>query len=63
MSQHRIIGSEAFDRRPLVYVRSYRMGAFRRRRGRTLWLIGLGAIGGVAAAVTTLVALSVQLPG
>ena len=35
MSQHNIIGSEAFDKRPFIIVRSYRMGGSRRRRAST----------------------------
>jgi len=47
MSQHRIIGSEAFDRRPFVYIRSYRPGALRRRRGRLV----LAFVAGAGAAI------------
>ena len=32
MSQHNIIGSEAFDNRPFVLIRSYKVGGSRRRR-------------------------------
>ena len=57
MSQHNIIGSEAFDRRPFVIIRGMKAGNFRKRRARTaviLTLVGLialagGALGGAAA--------------
>lgn len=48
MSQHRIVGSEAFDRRPFVYIRAYKPGALRRRRGRMALAFVAGA--GVALA-------------
>ncbi|GAA0203324.1 MAG: hypothetical protein VXZ43_03740 [Pseudomonadota bacterium] len=35
MSQHNIIGSEAFTRGPMILVRQYRAGGARRRRART----------------------------
>jgi|GEM_PF-156856 len=35
MSQHNIIGSEAFDRKPFILLRSYRMAGSRRRRAST----------------------------
>jgi hypothetical protein len=43
MSQHNIIGSEAFDRRPSVYIRSLRPGPFHRRRARTAIAFMAGA--------------------
>lgn len=57
MSQHNIIGSEAFDRRPFVVIRGMKAGNFRRRRTRAavlLTVVGLvaligGALGGAAA--------------
>jgi hypothetical protein len=35
MSQHNIIGSEAFTRGPMILIRQYRPGGLRRRRART----------------------------
>lgn len=54
MSQHRIVGSEAFDRRPFVYIRSYRPGALRRRRGRLLLAFAAGAGAAVLAGIAAL---------
>lgn len=55
MSQHNIIGSEAFDRTPRVIIRSVRTGGMRRRQTRTALAFVAGAcaavIGGVVAAV------------
>lgn len=55
MSQHNIIGSEAFNRGPSVQVRSVRTGGMRRRRSRTLFAFAAGAavalVGGVAALI------------
>lgn len=51
MSQHNIVGSEAFGRRPQVYIRTLRRGAYHRRRGRLLAAFIAGAtaaIGGLA---------------
>lgn len=54
MSQHNIIGSEAFDRSPFVIIRSVRTGGMRRRQTRTAFafMAGAGAavVGGVVAA-------------
>ena len=43
MSQHNIIGSEAFSTRPYVLVRNVR-GGFRRRRSRSLIAYGVVAV-------------------
>ena len=45
MSQHNIVGSEAFGKRPFVYIRMLRPGAFHRRKGRTVmaFIAGAGA--------------------
>ena len=54
MSQHNIVGSEAFDRTPKMIIRKVRVSAFRRRRGRTLIAFAAGAgavLMGLAAAV------------
>lgn len=55
MSQHNIIGSEAFDRSPFVIIRSVRTGGMRRRQTRTVFAFVAGAgvtiVGGIVAAV------------
>ncbi|MBU1347802.1 MAG: hypothetical protein KKA16_12760 [Alphaproteobacteria bacterium] len=55
MSQHNIVGSEAFDRSPFVIIRSVRTGGMRRRQTRTAFafMAGAGAavVGGIIAAV------------
>lgn len=43
MSQHNIIGSEAFTRGPSVIIRQYRAGGMRRRRNRTAMAFAAGA--------------------
>lgn len=54
MSQHNIVGSEAFEKRPQVYLRSVKSGGARRQRTRTALAFALGvavtAIGGLIAA-------------
>lgn len=58
MSQHNIIGSEAFSNRPYVLVRNVRPGGFRRRRSRSLIAYGVVAVlalsAGAAAAAFAL---------
>lgn len=52
MSRHNIVGSEAFDRSPFVYIRNVNSKV--RLRGRTLALtaaVGVGAIGGLGLLV------------
>lgn len=44
MSQHNIIGSEAFRNRTHVLVRNVRPGGFRRRRARSLIAYGVVAV-------------------
>ncbi len=55
MSQHNIIGSEAFDRSPFVIIRSVKTGGMRRRQTRTAFAFVAGAaaavIGGVVATI------------
>ncbi|OGN51509.1 MAG: hypothetical protein A2352_09915 [Caulobacterales bacterium RIFOXYB1_FULL_67_16] len=55
MSQHNIIGSEAFTRGPMILIRKYRAGGLRRRRARTAtaFLAGAAAmlVAGLAGAV------------
>lgn len=47
MSQHNIVGSEAFDREPFVLIRCVRNGGMRRRKSR----LALAFIAGAAAAL------------
>lgn len=55
MSQHNIIGSEAFNRRPFVYIRALKPGGLRRRRARLALAFmagaGVAAVGLLTAAV------------
>ena len=55
MSQHNIVGSEAFEKRPHVYIRSLKAGGWRRRKARLATAfkagVGVAAAGGIAAAV------------
>lgn len=44
MSQHNIIGSEAFTRGPMILIRKYRAGGARRRRARTATAFIAGAV-------------------
>ncbi|RZJ17586.1 MAG: hypothetical protein EON91_08750 [Brevundimonas sp.] len=58
MSQHNIVGSEAFDTRPSVMVRSFKPGGIRRRKARTALAFAAGAVVAlIAGAVATAVAL------
>lgn len=56
MSQHNIVGSEAFQRAPYVLIRGVRPSGRRRQRARrmvlgVLALAGATALGGAAAAL------------
>ena len=55
MSQHNIVGSEAFATRPHVYIRSLKAGGWRRRKARLALAfmagVGVAVVGGVTAAV------------
>lgn len=55
MSQHNIVGSEAFDRSPLVLIRSIRPGGMRRRRARTTVAFVAGAATAVAVGAAGLI--------
>lgn len=44
MSQHNIIGSEAFTRGPMILIRKYRAGGARRRRARSATAFVAGAV-------------------
>lgn len=64
MSRHKIVGSEAFDRRPYVLIRSLKPGWFRRRRMRlTVILIAAGAMAAGAATTVALLALAPAIGG
>ncbi|GLK47496.1 hypothetical protein GCM10017620_04690 [Brevundimonas intermedia] len=51
MSQHNIIGSEAFTRGPMILIRKYRAGGARRRRARTATAFVAGAAAMLIAGV------------
>ena len=57
MSQHNIIGSEAFTRGPSVIIRKYKAGGMRRRRSKTIatFIAGAGAM--LAAGLVAFAAL------
>jgi len=63
LSQHNIVGSEAFSRRPFVYIRTLRAGAWRRRRGRMVWAFIAGAGAAIVALVTLALAYGPKLMG
>ena len=64
MSQHNIIGSEAFSKGPFVIIRGVKSGGFRRRRSRSLAAYAVVAIlalsAGAAAAAFALGPLLVE---
>lgn len=60
MSQHNIVGSEAFDRRPGVIIRSFKPGGIRRRRARTALAFVAGAV--VTAVAGVLGAIAIFVP-
>ena len=64
MSQHNIIGSEAFTKGPFVIIRGVKSGGFRRRRSRSLAAYAVVAVlalsAGAAAAAFALGPLLVQ---
>lgn len=66
MSQHNIIGSEAFSTQPYVLVRNVRAGGFRRRRSRSLLAYGVVTVlalsAGAAAAAFALGPLMFETP-
>ena len=53
MSQHNIVGSEAFNRTPPLVIRKVRTGGMRRRKARAVLIFaagaGLTALGGLVA--------------
>ena len=59
MSQHNIVGSEAFERAPFVYIRAMRPGGLRRRRARMAVAFVAGAVAALGVgAVAVAAALS-----
>ena len=64
MSQHNIIGSEAFDRSPSVQIRSVKTGGMRRRQMRTaLAFVAGGAVTVIAAVVAAAIAFGPSITG
>lgn len=63
MSQHNIVGSEAFGRRPFVYIRMVRAGALHRRRGRTVMAFVAGAGAAIAGLAAFALAYGPQIGG
>ncbi|MBN8551662.1 MAG: hypothetical protein J0L52_02050 [Caulobacterales bacterium] len=63
MSQHNIVGSEAFARRPQVYIRTLRRGAYHRRRGRLLVAFVAGAVVAIAGLTFAALAWTPQFGG
>lgn len=57
MSQHNIVGSEAFKRSPSVIIRSFKPGGMRRRRARTAMAFLAGAVAAVAVGAVTAAAV------
>jgi hypothetical protein len=53
MSQHNIVGSEAFNRTPPLIIRKVRTRTLRRRQARAVWMFVAGAavtaVGGLIA--------------
>lgn len=64
MSQHNIMGSEAFNKGPFVIIRAVKSGGFRRRRSRSIAAYVVVAVlalsAGAAAAALALGPLLVQ---
>lgn len=65
MSQHNIMGSEAFNKGPFVIIRAVKSGGFRRRRSRSVAAYAVVAIlalsAGAAAAAFALGPLLIQV--
>jgi hypothetical protein len=61
MSQHNIVGSEAFNRSPSVIIRSLKPGGLRRRKARTALAFIAGAV--VTAVAGLAGAIAVFAPG
>jgi len=57
MSQHNIVGSEAFDRSPSVTIRSLKPGGLRRRKARTALAFFAGAVVTAVAGVVGAIAI------
>lgn len=58
MSQHNIIGSEAFDGRPTIIVRKVRVGIGRRRRRNAMVTITVAIIALIVGALVAVFALA-----
>ncbi|KPF77107.1 hypothetical protein IP78_12895 [Brevundimonas sp. AAP58] len=58
MSQHNIVGSEAFNRTPPLMIRKVRTGGMRRRRARAVMIfaagVGVTVVGGVVVVAAML---------
>ncbi|MEQ7156205.1 hypothetical protein [Brevundimonas aurifodinae] len=61
MSQHNIVGSEAFNRTPPLIIRKVRTRALRRRQARAVWMFVAGA--GVTAIAGVVAVLAMVGPG
>ena len=57
MSQHNIVGSEAFNRSPFVVIRSVRTGGMRRRRARSAVAFIAGAVAAVVGGLVAAIAI------
>lgn len=62
MSQHNIIGSEAFTRGPSVIIREYKPGGMRRRRARTAATFFAGAAAMLAVGLVAAAAIYGAVP-
>ncbi|WP_242912949.1 MULTISPECIES: hypothetical protein [Brevundimonas] len=58
MSQHNIIGSEAFDGRPYIIVRKVPVGINRRRRRNTMMTVAVAIIALIVGALVAVFALT-----
>lgn len=61
MSQHNIVGSEAFNRTPPLIIRKVRTRTLRRRQARAVWMFVAGA--GVTAVAGVVAVLAMVGPG
>lgn len=58
LSQHNIIGSEAFDGRPYIIVRKVRVGISRRRRRNAIVMVSVAVIALIVGALVAVFALA-----
>ncbi|WP_029416974.1 hypothetical protein [Brevundimonas bacteroides] len=61
MSQHNIVGSEAFNRTPPLVIRKVRTGGMRRRKARAVLIFAAGA--GVTALGGLVTLAAMMTPG